>query len=480
MIYNEPPIWELGSGKSIGLSINNSEIDDYPVNNELFRKEISLPGFSEPEIVRHFTRLSTWNYGVDTGIYPLGSCTMKYNPKINEREANLKGLRDIHPLIGNNFSQGALEILFKTEELLKEITGMDFVTLQPAAGAHGELTSMLLFNKYYKSKCENRDTILIPDSAHGTNPASASLCGYKTRVIKSNNMGIIDPKSVAEVMDYSVAGLMITNPNTLGLFETEIKEICDIVHKKGGLVYLDGANLNALMGVVNIGKTGVDAMHINLHKTFSTPHGGGGPGSGPVCVNKKLSKFLPSPKVFKNGEYYSLKQADESSVGRVHSFYGHFSVVVKALSYILTMGSEGLRRVSELAVLNANYLRCKLEEYFHIPYDSPTMHEVLFTDKFQSVNGVTTMDIAKAIIDSGCHPPTIYFPLIVKGAMLTEPTESESLYSLDNFINSMIVISKKIDEDPNVVKNSPYNVKRYRVDETLAARNPILKGKIYG
>lgn len=478
MIYAEPLLWERESGSSIGFSIPDSKVKEYKVDKTLKRGEIKLPGYSETVITRHFTRLSTWNYGVDTGIYPLGSCTMKNNPKINEKLASIPGFLNSHPLVEAEYSQGVLEVLYRTGEFLKEITGLSGVTLQPAAGAHGELTSMLMFKKYHKERGEKRSTILIPDSAHGTNPASASLCGYKTKLVKSNSNGIIDLESIREVMDSSVAGLMITNPNTLGLFETNLKEICEVIHKEGGLVYLDGANLNALLGVVKLGSLGVDAMHINLHKTFATPHGGGGPGAGPVCVNDSLVPYLPKPQVVKEGDVYRLIDSLPKSIGRVHGFNGHFSVILKALCYILTMGSEGLKETSRHAVLNANYIKSCLRDYYNIPYSGEVMHEVLFTHKKQMDFDVSTMDIAKAIIDKGVHPPTIYFPLVVNGAILVEPTESESLDSLNRFISIMIDIANRVKSDPDGIRRAPYMAKRERIDETQAARKPILKGDI--
>ena len=481
MIYDEKLLWEKQEDESLGYTFAKSTIEDFFVDDSLIRGEINLPGFSEAEISRHFTRLSTWNYSIDTGIYPLGSCTMKYNPKSNEKFAALPGLANIHPLQNSDLCQGSLEILYNMSNYLKEITGMDDVTLQPAAGAHGELTGMLMFNKYHKDNRnlgQKRNIILIPDSAHGTNPASATLCGFKTKTVKSNFKGIITPEAIIEVMDESVAGLMITNPNTLGLFETNIKEICDIIHKGGGLVYADGANMNAIMGIVQMGRAGVDAMHLNLHKTFSTPHGGGGPGAGPVCVSSKLSKYLPNNRVVKDGDNYKFEDKRADSIGSVHGFYGNFSVVLKAYSYILSHGAEGLKEVSQQAVLNANYIKSQLKDYYHIPYTGDAMHEVLFTDKIQQEYGVTTLDIAKRLIENGIHPPTIYFPLVVTGAMLIEPTESESLESLDYFIDVMINIAKEAKDNPEILHNAPQNMKRERVDETLAARKPILTGDL--
>ncbi|MGL1891699.1 MAG: aminomethyl-transferring glycine dehydrogenase subunit GcvPB [Spirochaetaceae bacterium] len=478
MIYDEPLLWEKSDGLGLGFSmptpVENSTLPD----SKYLRGNINLPGFSEPEVSRHFTRLSTWNYGLDTDIYPLGSCTMKYNPKIHEKLASISGFTKNHPLQSDETSQGSLEILYKTGEYLKEITGMDDVTLQPAAGAHGELVAMLMFKKYHESRGENRDTILIPDSAHGTNPASASLCGFKVKVIPSNKDGILTPNAVKNLMDETVAGIMITNPNTLGIFEIHIKEIAEIIHAGGGLVYADGANLNAIMGIVKMGDTGVDAMHLNLHKTFSTPHGGGGPGAGPVCVKKHLSEYLPLPRVIYKNNKYSLEYNYKNSIGKVHGFYGNFSVILKAYCYILSMGATGLKNTSLYAVLNANYIRASIKDFYHLPYESASMHEVLFTDLKQVDSGVNTLDIAKRLIENGIHPPTIYFPLVVSGAMLMEPTETESLTSLDNFIKILINTASEAKTDPKKLHNAPTNCKRNRVNETLAARNPILKGEV--
>jgi len=479
MIYEEPLLWEIGDGQGVGFSIPGCETGKTILKSKHKRRGFKLPGLSEPEVSRHFTRLSTWNYGVDTNIYPLGSCTMKYNPKLNEKVASLKGFTNCHPLQGNDLSQGCLEVLFKTGELLKEITGMDDVTLQPAAGAHGELVSLMMFKKFHRDNGEEkiRDTILIPDSAHGTNPASASLCGFKIQVVKSNIDGVLTVEEVSKYLGSNIAGIMITNPNTLGIFEKNIRDISELVHKCGGLVYGDGANLNPLLGKVKVADTGVDAMHINLHKTFSTPHGGGGPGAGPVCVKRHLSKYLPNPKVVFNSGKYTFDYSCKESIGRVHGFYGNFSVILKAYTYILSMGRDGLKKVGEYSVLNANYIRFRLKNYYHLPYNADSMHEVLFNDENQKKFGVSTLDIAKRLEDKGFHPPTIYFPLVVTGSMLIEPTESESRTSLDNFIKAMVSISKEAKEDGNILVNSPKNCKCERVDETLAARKPILKGE---
>ncbi|MBN2617077.1 MAG: aminomethyl-transferring glycine dehydrogenase subunit GcvPB [Spirochaetales bacterium] len=479
MNYNEPLLWEKVNGITVGYSMPElSVVESFPQSKHQ-RGSISIPGFSEPVIARHFTKLSTWNYGVDTDIYPLGSCTMKYNPKINEKIATLNGFINSHPLQDDSYSQGVLEVLYQTGEALKEITGMDGVTLQPAAGAQGELVSLLMFKKYHRSRGDfKRDTILIPDSAHGTNPASASLCGFKVKVVKSNEEGILTSEIVKSCMDESIAGIMITNPGTLGIFESNIKEICDIIHDGGGLVYGDGANLNALLGVIKVGHVGIDAMHMNLHKTFSTPHGGGGPGAGPVCVKSHLIPFLPVPRVIKTSSGYKMDSNTPLTIGRVHSFNGNFSVILKAYAYILTMGGEGLKHVSEIAVLNANYIRQNLKDFYHLPYKKDSLHEVLFTDKIQKEYGISTLDIAKGMIERGIHPPTIYFPLVVSGALLIEPTENESLDSLNNLINILREIAELAKDSPELLLNAPNNSKRCRVDETRAAREPILRGYI--
>lgn len=479
MNHEESLLWEKGGGEQIGISLPNSSIPRKPCESFHLRKKFTLPGFSEPQVARHFTRLSSQNYGVDTNIYPLGSCTMKYNPKLHEKLASLESFSRSHPHQSAEVSQGILEVIFKTGEFLKEITGMPGVTLQPAAGAHGELVAMLMFKKYFKERGEDRNIILIPDSAHGTNPASASLCGFKTRVVKTNDDGILTSKAVEEVLDNKVAGIMITNPSTLGIFEKHIKGICDLVHQNGSLVYGDGANLNALMGKIRVGECGLDAIHMNLHKTFSTPHGGGGPGAGPVCVSERLIPYLPNPRVIKESDGYKWDSDNPKSIGRVHSFYGNVGVILRAFSYILSMGAEGLTKVSEFAVLNANYIRKSLESYYNIPYKTDSMHEVLFNDKFQKEMDINTLDIAKAMIERGIHPPTIYFPLVVTGAMLLEPTESESKESLDNIIQILKEIAKDAKNSSDLIKNSPVSCMRNRVDETLAARKPILTGDFF-
>jgi glycine dehydrogenase subunit 2 len=409
-------------------------------------------------------------------MYPLGSCTMKYNPKTNERQSALPGFALAHPLLPEPLSQGVLKLMFELEQYLTEITGMDATTLQPAAGAHGELTGMLLFYAYLKSKGTPRSKILIPDTAHGTNPASASLCGYRSIPVKSNERGVLSPRAVNELMDEDTAGIMITNPNTLGLFEENIKAVSASVHAKGGLVYCDGANMNAVMGIVNMGDLGVDVLHLNLHKTFSSPHGGGGPGSGPVCVGKRLEPFLPVPRVIKQNEKYVLSEDFPDSMGRVHAFYGNVGVMIRAYSYILSMGPEGLKKASQLAVLNAAYIKDNLKGTFHLPYDRPCMHECVFSDKLQEPFKVTTLDMVKRLMDYGFHPPTIYFPLVVPGAIMIEPTETESKEDIDLFIESLKAIAREAQENPELLHAAPQKTKRRRLDETSAARKPCLRG----
>ncbi len=443
------------------------------------RKDLgSLPEVSEIEIIRHFTRLSTWNYAIDLGMYPLGSCTMKYNPRVNEVVARMDGLANAHPYQPEKISQGALLILKTLADCLNDITGMDAITLQPAAGAHGELTGLLMVRAYHQSKGSPRKKILIPDSAHGTNPATAALVGYAVENLKSNASGMVDVAALASQMNEDVAALMLTNPNTLGIFEQEIHKIADVMHAKGGLLYMDGANMNALVGKVRPGDFGVDVMHLNLHKTFSTPHGGGGPGSGPVAVKKILEPFLPTPVVItKSDGTLGFDYNRPNSVGRVRAFYGNFGMFVRALAYIMANGPDGLRETTEDAVLNANYIRKGLEGAYDLPYKTPTMHEVVFSDKLQAKKGVRTMDIAKRLIDYGFHPYTTAFPLIVPGALMIEPTESESREELDLFVEAMRSIAEEIEEDPNMVLQAPYTTRVSRLDETAAARKPVLRWK---
>lgn len=475
LIFNEPLLWEKGSKGRIGFSLPRRDVDPCPLDDELKGDGPDFPDLSEQEVVRHFTRLSQWNFGVDSGMYPLGSCTMKYNPKTNERQASLPGFTGAHPLLPAELSQGVLKIMFDLEQYLAEITGLPAVTLQPAAGSHGELTGMMVINAYHKAKGEARSKVLIPDTAHGTNPASAALCGFKAIQVKSNDQGILSPETIAEVMDTDTAGIMVTNPNTLGIFEENIKQIADIVHSKGGLVYGDGANMNAVMGIVNMKEIGVDVLHLNLHKTFSTPHGGGGPGSGPICVTGELERFLPVPRVIKKDGKYELSEDYPESIGKIHAFYGNFGVNLRAYSYILSMGAN-LKKVSQFAVLSANYIKESLKGVFHLPYDKPCMHECVFTDKNQEGNKVSTMDIAKRLMEYGFHPPTIYFPLVVHGALMIEPTETESKEDIDRLIETMKAIADEAKENPELLLQAPKTTKVRRLDEIAAARKPRLAG----
>jgi len=475
LVLNEPLLWEKGKTGRCGFSLPRRDVEHFTVDEELMGAGPDLPDLSEVDVVRHYTRLSTWNFGVDTGLYPLGSCTMKYNPKTNERQAALPGFADAHPLLPPELSQGALRLMFELERLLAEITGLDAVTLQPAAGAQGELTGMLIFHAYHQQQGKPRSKILIPDTAHGTNPASAALCGYRSVPVKSNDQGVLSPEAVAALMDEETAGIMVTNPNTLGLFEENIKAIADIVHAKGGLVYGDGANMNAVMGIVDMGAIGIDVMHLNLHKTFSTPHGGGGPGAGPVCVRKHLEPFLPVPRVVKAGDQYLLSDDFPDSVGKLHAFYGNFGILARAYSYILSLGAQ-LKEVSQLAVLNANYVKAQLKDVLHLPYDGPCMHECVFSDHDLERDGVKTLDLAKRLIDYGFHPPTIYFPLVVHGAIMIEPTETECKEDLDLFIDTIKTIVAEAREHPELLREAPVRPKVRRLDETTAARHPCLRG----
>src|ERR1700691_1614395 len=437
-----------------------------------------LPELSEIEIIRHFTRLSTWNYAIDLGMYPLGSCTMKYNPRVNELVARIEGLAEAHPYRPESLSQGILEIFDLLQRCLLDITGMDAITLQPAAGAHGEFTGILLTRAWHGSQGNARKKILIPDSAHGTNPATAAIVGYAVENLKSNADGGIDLEALARQVDGETAALMLTNPSTLGVFESQIHKIADSLHAKRALLYMDGANMNALVGKVRPGDFGVDVMHLNLHKTFSTPHGGGGPGSGPVAIKKKLEPFLPTPVLAaKSDGALGFEYNRPQSVGRVRAFYGNFGMFVRALAYIQANGPDGLRQTTEDAVLNANYIRQGLEGVYDLPYSTPTMHEVVFSDKAQAKKGVRTMDIAKRLIDYGFHPYTTAFPLIVPGALMIEPTESESIEEMDLFIEAMKSIAEEVEEDPQTVLDAPHSTRVSRLDETAAARKPVLRWK---
>jgi glycine dehydrogenase subunit 2 len=479
---NEDLIFERSSPGKKGYRLpplDVPEVDYKQALGQAARADLgNMPEVSEMEIIRHFTRLSTWNYAIDLGMYPLGSCTMKYNARVNEVVARLQGLAEAHPWQPEKVSQGALRIMKILADCLLDITGMDAITLQPAAGAHGEMTGIMLIHALLKSKGNPRKKILIPDSAHGTNPATAAICGYAVENLKSNVQGMVDISALASQMNEDVAGLMLTNPNTLGIFEQEIHKIADILHDKGGLLYMDGANMNALVGKTRPGDFGVDVMHLNLHKTFSTPHGGGGPGSGPVACKKALEPFLPKPIVISKPDgTVGLDYDRPQSVGRVRMFFGNFGMHVRALSYIMANGPDGLRQTTEDAVLNANYIRKKLDGTYELPYKTASMHEVVFSDHLQAEKGVKTGDVAKRLIDYGFHPYTVSFPLVVHGALMIEPTESESLEELDLLIDAMKSIAREVDEDPELVKTAPHSTRVSRLDETAAARKPVLRWK---
>ncbi|MFK5951720.1 MAG: aminomethyl-transferring glycine dehydrogenase subunit GcvPB [Desulfobacterium sp.] len=476
LIFKEALLWEKSREGRCAFSIPNRDVPVAELDPEFVGDAPDLPQLGEFDVVRHYTRLSQWNFGLDSGMYPLGSCTMKYNPKTNEVQAALPGFAGAHPMIDDELSQGALELLYNLEQYLAEITGMAATTLQPAAGAQGELAGMLVIHAYHAKQGHQRSKIIIPDTAHGTNPASASLCGYESVNIRSGPDGILTPEAVAEVMDEETAGIMITNPNTLGLFEENLREIADIVHGKGGLVYGDGANMNAIMGIVKPGDMGIDVIHFNLHKTFSTPHGGGGPGSGPISVVKELEPFLPVPRVEKTDAGYRLVHTSPDSIGRMLTFHGHFGILVRAYAYIRTMGAKGLTDVSKFAVLNANYIKASLRDDLDLPYDRPCMHECVFTDKNQVDDGVTTLDMAKRMMDYGFHPPTIYFPLVVHGAIMIEPTETESKETIDQFIEAFKAVVKEAKKTPELLKKAPHLSKVSRLDEVTAARKPVLRG----
>lgn len=443
----------------------------------LREQPLDLPQVTELEAMRHFKGLSDKNFCIEKGFYPLGSCTMKYNPKVNEYLANLENFLNIHPLASEEDTQGSLELMYNLQEALKEITGMSAITLQPAAGAHGELTGMMIVKKYFEVKGENRKKVIIPDSAHGTNPASAHTCGFDIVEIKSNEKGQVDIEALKAVLDKDVAAIMMTNPNTLGIYEENVLEISKIMHENGSLLYYDGANFNAIMGHTNPKEMGFDVVHLNLHKTFSTPHGGGGPGAGPVGVVEELKEFLPTPVVEFDGEKYYKNYNLKHSIGQVKAFYGNFSVIVKAYAYILLCG-KNLKLATEDAVLNANYVKEKLKDYYKLPYDEPCMHEfVISADNQKEEFGVTALNIAKRLMDYDIHPPTIYFPLIVHEAMMIEPTESETKHVLDNFIDVMIKIAQEAKENSEMVKSAPETTIVKKIDETLAARKPDLSFK---
>jgi glycine dehydrogenase subunit 2 len=481
----EKLIFELSSPEREGFSLPFLDVPEKRIEElipeDLLREDApQLPEVSEVDVARHFIRLSIMNHHVDKGFYPLGSCTMKYNPKINETLSRLSGFLNLHPHQPKETTQGALKLMFELGKYLEEIAGMDEITLQPAAGAHGELTSLLMIHAYHRKNKSHRSKVIIPDSAHGTNPASVITAGFSTVQIKSNSKGLVDVEELKKVMNEDVAALMLTNPNTLGLFESQILEISQVVHDAGALLYMDGANLNAMMGITRPGDMGFDVVHFNLHKTFSTPHGGGGPGSGPVGVKANLAPFLPVPVIAKKAdkkgaEEYFLDYKRPLSIGRMHSFYGNFGVLVKAYVYIRQNGAKGLREVSENAIINANYLKESLKQYYYLPYDDFCQHEFVLSGVRQKEKGVKTLDIAKRLLDFGLHAPTVYFPLIVPEALMIEPTETESKESLDEFIEAMIQIAKEAEEDPEMVTSAPHNTPVSRLDEVKAARDLNLR-----
>lgn len=476
-------IFELSTPGRIGYSLPEMDIPEVDVK-ELFpegylrEEEAELPEVAELDIMRHYTALSKRNHGVDSGFYPLGSCTMKYNPKINENVARFNGFAHIHPLQDESSVQGALELMYDLQEHLIEITGMDEVTLQPAAGAHGEWTGLMMIRAYHEANGDSKRTkVIVPDSAHGTNPASATVAGFETITVKSNEHGLVDLEDLRNVVGEDTAALMLTNPNTLGLFEENILEMAEIVHSAGGKLYYDGANLNAVLSKARPGDMGFDVVHLNLHKTFTGPHGGGGPGSGPIGVKEELIPFLPKPIVTKKGDEYLLDYDRPQSIGRVKPYYGNFGINVRAYTYIRTMGPDGLKAVTENAVLNANYMMRRLAEYFDLPFDKHCKHEFVLSGKRQKKLGVRTLDIAKRLLDFGYHPPTIYFPLNVEECIMIEPTETESKETLDAFIDAMIQIAKEAEENPEIVQEAPHTTVVGRLDETTAARKPILRYK---
>jgi glycine dehydrogenase subunit 2 len=482
VVQNEGLLFEESRPGRIGYSFSKLDIpeveEEQLIPPQLLRDDDldGMPELSEVDVIRHFTRLSTWNYCIDHGLYPLGSCTMKYNPRINERVARIDGFANLHPLTPPQLAQGALEIIFRLEQCLVQITGLDAVTTQPAAGAQGEMTGLMMIRAELTRRGNARKKVLIPDSAHGTNPASAVICGYAVETVPSRGDGLTDLEQLRQHMSEDVAALMLTNPNTVGKFERNIREICGIVHDGGGFVYMDGANMNALAGVAKPASFGIDVMHLNLHKTFSTPHGGGGPGAGPVAVTSELEPYLPFPRISRDNEGSLMLDFDRpNSVGRVRAYFGNFGVLVRALSYILTHGDAGLREATETAVLNANYIAHNLKDTFDVPYPGRVMHEVIFSDKRQVRYGVRNTDISKRLIDYGFYPPTMSFPLIVSGALMVEPTETESREELDLFVDAMKSIAVEASEDPELLKHAPVTTKVGRLDEVAAARKPVLR-----
>jgi glycine dehydrogenase subunit 2 len=477
-MLDEPLIFERGSRGRSGWPVPSPPAGPISALPAGLRREddlVGMPEVSELETLRHFLRLSQWNYSAATTLYPLGSCTMKYNPVVNEALARLPGFAALHPLVPDPLAQGALELLAALEAALAAVSGLDAVCLQPAAGAHGELLGMLLVRAYHVDRGAPRRRVLIPSSAHGTNPASATLCGYEVTEVPMNERGLLSASAVVAAMDESVAALMVTNPNTLGLFEEEIEAITAAVHARGGLVYMDGANLNAIMGIAKPGDMGVDVMQFNLHKTFSTPHGGGGPGSGPVAVRARLADYLPVPRLVRQGDGLRWSEDAPKSVGRLRSFYGNFGILLRAHAYLSRLGGPGLAEATRLAVLNANYLRARLRGTYHLPYDTPSLHECVFSDRHLQEYDVHTLDVAKRLLDYGFYAPTIYFPLVVKGALMIEPTETETKETLDEFADALLRIAEEARTDPASVREAPHRTRLARLDETRAARRPVLR-----
>ncbi len=481
--FRESPIFEQGAPGRTALSIGPLDVPALDARAELGalarRSPAGLPECSEPEVVRHFVRLSRKNFSIDTQFYPLGSCTMKHNPKVNEWAARLDGFASLHPELPDHLMQGALELMFRLEKLLAEIVGMDAVSMQPAAGAQGELTGLMMIRACHHAEGRAPMKVFIPDSAHGTNPASCALNGFEAVAFPAGSAGVVEPETLARALDAApgqVAALMMTNPNTLGLYEQSMPLLAELVHARGGLVYGDGANLNAVLGRARPGDAGVDVMQFNLHKTFTTPHGGGGPGSGPVAFKRRLEPFRPVPIVERDGEQYRLRRERAGSVGRVRSFFGNFGMMVRAYTYIRELGPEGLKRVSEMAVLNANYVATRLRQHLPLAYETPPLHEAVFTDKdLEARTGVKTLDLAKRLIDYGFHPPTVYFPLVVRGALMVEPTETESKQTLDAFVDAVAAILVEAEQDPGLLKKAPLLTQLGRLDEARAARKPRLR-----
>jgi len=473
-------IFQYSSPGRTGVSLPAADVESQPaekyIGAENLRKNLPLPEISQVDVIRHFTRLSSANYSVDAGFYPLGSCTMKYNPKINEEVASLAGFAELHPYSDESLAQGMLKALYDTQNFIKTVSGMDAVTLQPAAGAHGELTAMMIFKRHHERTGQTqRHVVIVPDSSHGTNPATAARCGYDILKVPSGSDGLVDLDALHSELSDETAAVMLTNPNTLGLFESRIEEISKMVHDSGALLYCDGANMNAVMGWYRPGDNGFDAMHLNLHKTFSTPHGGGGPGSGPVAVKKFLEPYLPVPNVAMDGDRYYLNYERPDSIGRVHSFYGNIAIVLRAYAYILSLGADGLKSVSENAVLNANYLLSRIKSAYDVPHSDYCMHEFVASAERQKQLGVKALDIAKRLIDFDFHPPTIYFPLIVHEALMIEPTETESIETLDAFADAMLAIARETETDPAGVCAAPHLTLVKRLDEATAARRPELR-----